>query len=462
VLGLVAGEVHAADGTENWQAGLARAKITPEKPVPLAGFGDRVTRPFEAVEQDIYAKALALQDSQGGRALLLTLDLVTLDPSWVEPICEAIGRKTGLKRREILLNCSHTHSGPMTGLDTFPEVVAYTRQLQDKVVDVGVQALAKMEPARLSWGEGVATFVMNRRVPLPTRIQSFRPNPRGPADRSVPVLRVDTPAGKLRAVLFQCACHPSCLGADNYRLCNDYAGFAAEHIEKDHPSIQAMFMQGCGGDGSVYPRGTMELARAHGEGLGKEVCRVLQTKLAVVRGPLRVELDKAPLPLQRFTREALAQFISGAGTRDQDKVPKARHMLAALEKGEKLPTQWPAPIAVWQFGQDLTLVGISGETVVDYVIAVEQALGPGRLWTAGYCNEIFGYLPSARLVKEGGYETRGPSRPYPPPPTQWGTRQASFVAPGANQGFFTPDVEQAVVGKVRELAARAGREVGSP
>ena len=82
-------------------------------------------------------------------------------------------------------------------------------------------------------------------------------------------------------------------------------------------------------------------------------------------------------------------------------------MLAMLDRGEKLPTHYTCPLAVWQFGKDLTLVGLSGEVVVDYVTALERALGPNQLWIAGYCNDVFGYLPSARVLGEGGYETRG-------------------------------------------------------
>ena len=82
-------------------------------------------------------------------------------------------------------------------------------------------------------------------------------------------------------------------------------------------------------------------------------------------------------------------------------------MLALLERGEKLPTHYTCPFTVWHFGQDLTLVGLPGEVVVDYVPLLEKALGPNRLWFAAYCNDVFGYLPSARVLAEGGYETRG-------------------------------------------------------
>jgi hypothetical protein len=113
-------------------------------------------------------------------------------------------------------------------------------------------------------------------------------------------------------------------------------------------------------------------------------------------------------------------------------------MLARLDRGEKLATHYRCPLTVWQFGSDLTLVGLSGEVVVDYVTLLEKALGPNRLWLAAYCNDVFGYLPSARVLKEGGYETRG------------------LYAGGI--GFFDAKAQDVLVEKVRELAKSAGRE----
>jgi hypothetical protein len=116
----------------------------------------------------------------------------------------------------------------------------------------------------------------------------------------------------------------------------------------------------------------------------------------------------------------------------------AGRMLEVLDKGGTLPAHYRAPIAVWQFGRDLTLVALSGEAVVDDAHLIEQAIGPVQLWLSAYNNDVFGYLPSARVLAEGGYETRGVGHGGP--------------------GFFSPKAQDAVVAKVRELAAKAGRK----
>jgi neutral ceramidase len=435
----------ALSADSEWKAGLAEVQITPERPVLMAGYANR-TKPFEKVTADLYVKALVLEDSTGRRAVIETSDLIGFSAAVAEPICERITAKTGLKRAEILLSAAHNHAGPQLGL-TAPakdagnagealRTVEYTRQLQDKVVDVVVQAAAHLEPARLSWGSGVVHFVMNRREFTPNGV-ILGVNPRGPADRSVPVLRVDSVEGKARAVLFGAATHNTTLTGDNYEISGDYAGFAQTYVHERYLSAQAMFILGCAGDSNPYPRGTMELAKEHGATLGKEVCRVLEAKLRPVTGPLQIAFDQVDLPLQTsLSREELQKL---ATDKRNAGASVAARLLAMRDGGEKLPTHYRCPVTVWQFGRDLTLVGLAGEVVVDYVSFLERALGPNQLWVAAYCNDVFGYLPSARVLQEGGYETRG-------------------LYSGA-PGFFDPKAQDVLVHKVRELAQKAGRKV---
>jgi neutral ceramidase len=435
--------VSAADA--EWKVGLAQVKITPEHRVFLAGYASR-NKPFTKVESDLYAKALALEDSQGHRVVLVTSDLIGFPAAVAEPICERLREKTGLKREQVLLNSSHTHTGPMlllrvTDGDGLPagdlqRNLEYTRHLQDKIVDLVQRATAHLEPAKLSWGVGVCPFVMNRRE-FTAKGVILGVNPRGLADRTAPLLRIDTPEGRLRAVVFGAAVHGTTLTGDNYELCGDYAGFAQRHVQEQYPSVQAMFLMGCAGDANPYPRGTMTLARAHGATLGKEVCRLLESKLQPVQGPIHIALAKAALPLQAPPpREELKKRAEHKGS---IQAWVAQKMLATLDRGEKLPAHYDCPIAVWQLGDDLTLVGLSGEVVVDYVSLLEKELGPNKLWLSAYCNDVFGYLPSKQVLREGGYETRG------------------LYAGGI--GLFDAQAQDVLVERVRELAKKVGRKL---
>ena len=421
--------------------GVASVKITPERPVPMAGYAAR-TKPFDQVEANIFAKALALEDAEGQQAVLVASDLIGFTAAVTEGICARVKDKTGLKREQILLNASHTHAGPALAMTPKSDdaeslrTVEYTRKLQEQVVDVIVRALADLQPARFSAGEGVVDFPMNRREFRPTGVV-LGVNARGPADRSVPVLRIDAADGAPRAVLFGAGTHNTTLGGDNYRLCGDYAGFAQQEVEEKLPGVTALFMLGCAGDSNPYPRGTMELARQHGAMLGNEVRRVLDAKLRPIRGPLRIAFGQVALPLEPLPpREEIERRAAG---KTRYHPAGAQGWLAMLDKGETPPGEYACPVTVWQFGDDLTLVALPGEVVIDYLLMLEKALGPNNLWVIAYSNDVFGYLPSARVLEEGGYETRG------------------LYAGGA--GYFAPSAQDAMVSYVRQLAQQVGRKL---
>lgn len=422
-----------------WKVGLKQIKITPDRPVPMAGYAAR-TKPFEEVEADLYAKALALEDARGHRAVLVTSDLIGFPADVTEPICQKICEQSGLRREQVLLTASHTHAGPALGLKPDNDdaealrTVEYTRRLIDLVAEAAIGALAELQPSRLSRGEGVAPFAMNRR--------EFRNdgvvlgvNPRGLVDRSVPVLRIDGQDDMPRAVLFGASVHNTTLGGDNYRVCGDYAGFAQAFIEQQYPMVPAMFLLGCAGDANPYPRGSMDDARKHGKTLGEEVCRVMKTKLRTIGGPLSIAFERVALPLEPAPPREQLELRAAGKTRFAPFT--AKQMLTALDKGETLPTEYECPFTVWQFGDDLTLVGLPGEVVVDYLKLIERAIGPNQLWVVAYANDVFGYLPSARVLEEGGYETRG-------------------IYHGGI-GYFAPSAQEVVVEHVSKLARQAGR-----
>lgn len=439
----------AADAT--WKAGFAAAKITPAEPLMLAGYASR-TIPARDVVDDLHLKVLALEDAAGSRSIVITADLIGFRADFTEPACARITAATGIPRERMLLNASHTHAGPAVMMslqshytiapDQAEKLIAYTKKLQDQCVSLATQAISRLQPARISWGVGVVNFPMNRRE-FTERGVILGVNPRGSVDRSVPVLRVDSPDGKLLGVVFGAACHNTTYGSRDNQISGDFASAAQAFLEREFPGAQAMFMLGLAGDANPYPnslndpakRPAAEIAREHGTSLGREVTRVLGNALKPVNGPLRVAHAMTALPLQKApSRDELERTSAKAGSTQKW---VADQMLARLKVGETLPTTYSAPVTVWQFGSDLTLVGLPGEVVVDYVRLIEEALGPLKLWLAAYSSDTFGYLPSARVLREGGYETRGLYH--------------------GGIGYFAPEVQGVLVDKVQELAGQAGR-----
>ncbi len=80
----------------------------------------------------------------------------------------------------------------------------------------------------------------------------------------------------------------------------------------------------------------------------------------------------------------------------------------------------------WQIGRDLTFVALGGEVVVDYSLRLKKELGRDGTWVAGYTNDVMAYIPSLRVLKEGGYEGGG-AMVYYGLPTVWGPKVEDVI-----------------------------------
>ena len=436
-----------------WKAGVAKTIITPEQSMWMSGFAAR-TRPSEGKVHDLCAKALALEDDRGTRMVIVTIDLLGISRSFRDCLEKKVNQRYKLPPESLLLNASHTHCGPAvretrysiygdTIFGLSPEQINQSRQyvedLQQKLLELVGKSIEDLAPARLSYSHARAGFAMNRR----SRIEQgyrIQPNPDGSVDHDVPVLRIDSPDGKLRAVLFGYACH--CTTLSFYKFCGDYAGFAQEYIEQAHPGTTAMFVAGCGGDQNPYPRGgprTLEYCMEHGRALANAVETALVPRARPVTGPIRAVLDS--VTLQFAEPPSREQLQEQAKSENKYERRHAETLLKELKEAGKIRTTYPYLVQVIEFGDDLTMVAMAGEVVVDYSLRLKAELTGRPVWVAGYCNDVFGYLPSLRILQEGGYEGGG-AMLYTPLP-----------------GPFAPSVEKLVVDKVHELVKKV-REPG--
>lgn len=429
---LCAFAVAAAEGP--WKAGVAQVVITPREPIWLAGYAAR-TKPSEGVLMDIHAKALALQDSTGKVSVLVAAEILGFTRRMSDEIAQRVQHKYGVPRERLVLSATHTHSGPVTGQLLRPaytldaaqsEVVRrYTAWLLDQVVEVVGKAIADLAPARLEFEQGLAGFAVNRR----------RVGARGRpivVDQDVPVLAVRSAEGNLRAVVFLYACHNTVLA--DYLINGDYAGFAQEALEKEYPGATALFVAGCGADANPLPRRSVELARMYGHILAAAVREVLSGKMKPLEGPLEAAFEHVDLPFQ--APPSRQEFQARLSDKDPLRRNHARQMLEILDREGRLPDRYPYPIQVWQFGRQLTWIVLAGEVVADYALRFKREYGPDSTWVAAYSNDVFAYIPSLRVLKEGGYEGGGAMIAYGQP------------AP------FRAAVEEIVAEKVDELVAR--------
>lgn len=386
------------------ELGVARIDVSPREPIRLTGYASRKA-PHVAVEQKLWAKALAIGSDREGPAVLLTLENCGIaEETWRE-VRSRLATSARLRPANIVIASSHTHSAPATKhwapniflRDLTAEeqgaVDRYTAELVDQLEQVALQALKSRQPGKLSWAHGTAGFAANRRTKG------------GPVDHALPVLKAESADGRLLSLVANYACHCTTLGGDFNRVCGDWAGYAQEYMERDHPGAVALVTIGCGADANPSPRvgadGGLALAQQHGEAIATEVKRLLGQEFTPLTRPLQTSAREIGLPFgTHFTRDQWVERSTKEGIIGFH----AKKWLTRLERGEALPETLYYPITTWNFGDELALVFLPGEVVVDYALRLKNELAGPRLWVTGYANYVPCYIPSRRILAEGGYE----------------------------------------------------------
>ncbi|MEX0641119.1 MAG: neutral/alkaline non-lysosomal ceramidase N-terminal domain-containing protein, partial [Pirellulales bacterium] len=384
------------------QVGIAVVDVTPDYPVRLNGFGGRRSE-SEGVTQRIFVKALAIGDDPKSAAVLVTMDNLGI-PDWMtREVGRRLQAKTGLDPERLTITFTHTHTAPMLrgasstifSAPTPPahqkNIDRYTEQMTNWLEEVVTKALASRQKSRLSWGIGRVAFAANRRMV------------KGPVDHDLPVLVVKNLDGKVRAIYTSYACH--CVTFGHNKISGDWAGYAAAALEEAFPGATALVSIGCGADSnpdSGVTQGDVAAATRQGNMIRDEVQRLLGGPLKPVKGTVDVRFQRIDLALQdlppRDFWEHRVKDTSGHVSLH------AKSQLAKLDRGEKLRTAVSYPVQTWCFGDDLAMVFLAGEVVVDYSMRLKRELASDRVWVHGYSNDFSFYIPSERVLREGGYE----------------------------------------------------------
>lgn len=444
---VVAALLNVADAPpslDGWKAGAAKLVITPEQPMWMSGYASR-DKPAEGTLHDLWVKALAMEDPHGTRCVLITADLVGISKPLSDAVCREIGEKLRLPREGIMIATSHTHTGPVVrdnlvsmlnlSAEEAAKIERYGESLQRKMVQVAEEAFAKLEPVKLSWTIGHATFAVNRRNNPEAQVPELRAagELKGPVDYDVPVLRVAAADGQIKAIVFGYACHATVLSF--YQWSGDYPGFAQLELEKRHPSAVALFFAGCGADQNPLPRRTVEHAERYGRELADAVESALRGTLRPVRGGIVLRFALLDLPFDKLpTAEEIQQQLQSSNVYEQR---RAKLLDAQIKTSGSLSPTYPYPIQAWNLDAGLLWIALGGEVVVDYSLRLKRQWGRDRTWVAGYTNDVMAYIPSRRVLEEGGYEGGG-AMVYYGLPAKW-----------------APSVEELIVAKVHELVISA-------
>jgi hypothetical protein len=411
--------------------GVAKMDVTPDGPILLSGYQARGTVESKGTAQPIRAMALAIGSDEQGASLLVTVDNLGIPDAMTGELAARLQNRAGIARERLAIGSSHTHYAPhLPGLapiifgkpipaDMQARIDSYARTLLDKLEQVCLDALKDRRPSLLAWSQGSVDFAKNRRLP-----------PGGPTDHALPMLRAVGLDGKVRAVVVNYACHCTTLDPKEYLISGDWAADAREAIEADQPGALALVLIGCGADSNPKDRPGREVARRHGRAIGDEVARLLKGRLIPINGPPSGKIARIKLPFDTLpTREELQALVAKGGAPGYN----ASTHLARLDRGEPLQSELDYVVQVWRFGDELAIVFLAGEVVVDYALRLKGEIDPKRLWVVAYANDVPCYIPSERILREGGYEGGGAMVYYGRP-----TR-------------LRPGIEDQIVGTVRSL-----------
>lgn len=408
--------------TTQIRAGVSVMDITPPLGYRLFGHAARKA-PSDRVHDPLHLKVLTLFDGRT-RLAIVTADLIGFSDSSVRIVRRMARERLALSGCHLLLAASHTHTGPcmVAGSVFMPEehiLPDYIRMVEKKIVGGIREAMGNEEPVQaLSGAEAANPGAISRRLWTGKELL-FRPNPKGPVDDLLQVVRCDRLDGRPKAILFRYSCHPTTLGVSLHEVSADYPGVAQAAIERAFPGATAFFIQGCCGDvrpavlrDGRFGEGTFDEMERMGRRLGRSVVRVcraarpmrtarLAGRAAVIRLPMDQSLQ--PTDLARLNELADRYAEENREFAEMGYVRKwKRFWQQQLRRGGPLTRHVPMAAHILRIG-DTTLLGLAAETMAEYGPWIRRELGPGTM-VAGHCDGDMGYLPTREALAQGGYE----------------------------------------------------------
>ena len=356
------------------QVGHGRQCITPPLGTRMAGYSARKDG-AAGVHDDLCVNAVALK-ADGGAAALLSYDVCLFDLELAAEIKDALCRATGLAAEQVFLNTTHNHAGPAIGrYHGADEDQQYRRSLAEKGASALQAAMDDLAPATFSAGAAPLDIGCNRRERRADGQIILGHNPAGPTLHELTAWRFAR-RGRPSIVLFSSPMHGTTLGQDNLVLSAEWMGRAVAHFEAQRPRTRAVFLQGCGADQDPYysfiegRRGTFEEVEGHGKAAAAALSQALKKARRVNPLPLAITARQVPLP----------------GKED----PADKRVL---------------PIHALRLG-DALLLALGCEAFVEYAMFGRRVSPFRETLVIGYTDGNIGYLCTADVFPEGGYEVR--------------------------------------------------------
>jgi len=399
----------AADEAPHEPTFLAGGAQTPVTPAPEGAFLVGPMAESTGVNDDLYARALVLSDG-ATRLAIVTVDYLGFDFDFNDRLIAAVSEATGIPAGHVMINCSHTHSAPLTvpwGPWEKEKDKPFHRMLPGKLAGVAKEACDQLVPVQLRYRREPAQIGFNRRLLHDGRVV-MAPNPKGAVLPWVDVLAAERDDGRRVAVLLSHAAHPVVVHATSRLLSADYPGFAVEHLRKSHgEGCVYLFAQGCCGNVNAFPlQGGLEAAAAVGRDLGTAVGRALDTAGGELEpGALKVASSELNVPLADPPPVAELKKLV-AGMEDSPRKARREALLEIARRGR--PRTMRYPIRAFAIGRRLCILGLAHEPFAEYHHFVNGASPFEHNMVFGYTNGLHCYVGTEKdylLGERGGYET---------------------------------------------------------
>jgi hypothetical protein len=369
------------------RAGVAKTDITPEFPVMLYGYASRKT-PSEGVHDRLSARAIVFENS-GKKVVFVSSDLGSYGDSVYLVFRKSIMEKFNLKESELFLSTIHSHSSPVLTLRTREADASnnkYTNELHQKLLTLIGEAISNLQPVHTATGVGYSPVGSNRREMTSDGSITLGRNPYGPTDKEVLVMKVAEEDGTPVAAVFDYATHSTSLGASNMLISGDVLGLSAQFVEKFlGDEVVTPVFAGASGDidpwyrilpGFNTERGWIPEPVLLGTLLGEEVVHVFNNiKEVSPGGKISTSFTTLECPAKKT-----------------DKPDPAKKATV------------PVNITVARIGDDVAFVGLNLEVFNEIGMAIKEGSPFRHTFILTHCNGSSGYLPTAKVYKEGGYE----------------------------------------------------------
>ena len=439
------------------KAGWAEVDCTPPLGLPMGGRGTRFT-PGREILDPLYLQALLLRDVKGKQLLLITIDMIGLSADMSTRFRGELAAQTGVSPAHIVLNFSHTHSGPMSGFEGYAthqrkpaEMIAYEEDLLEKACAAARSALADVQPVRVSCHRGQSHVGINRRGRTPEGDMGMRPNIDGHYNPELWVLDIEGHDGK-RCVLFSYGCHPVIVyGYAWDGLSADFPGVCRGVLcEALGPKVQTQFIQGLAGnirprllanlEKGCFEKGTAESTAAVGRILAEDVLRALQVEnvhldpdIRIASTWIMVERDQRAWPLSQW--ETMGQ------SEDEMQQALGQYWLGRYVEGPPPVCSTPWEVGLIQLAPGHRIAFFSGEALAEWLPQLRRWLADRDLVAWAYCQDGRCYRPTDAHLAEGGYEVV----------------QSNFYN-RSGPGPFRPGIDKKVERTFRELERAIKRE----